>query len=80
MGISITLLFFYSLAFPIWMIVFLRRNRNYIAPGQVFTAKFNTLFLRVDYRNDLGLLLLAFSLIRRLLFAFVAVQISFNVI
>jgi hypothetical protein len=68
------------LTFPVWIIWFIRKYRNNITYGSVFTTQWNALFLKVDLRKYFALFLLPATLIRRFLFIFTITQISMNVI
>ena len=79
MAISVLLLLFYSIGYPLWMVFFIRKNW-YKTHEPSFRARFNSLYLKIDVRKYYGLFLLATTLLRRFLFAFTAVAINFNII
>ena len=76
-GISVTIIMFYSLLFPAWIIYFIRKHRQIVTTDQIFIKEWNTLFLKVDLRKYHALFLLAYNLIRRFLLMYVAVSIKF---
>ena len=78
--ISVCIIALYSLMFPIWMIYFLRKNRHTFVTDQTFAQQWNSLCLKIDFRNQSGMFLLAFNLIRRFMLIFIATQTNYPLI
>ena len=65
----------YIVIYPIWIIVFLRRNRFQLSDRK-FMGKFGSLYLNVDYFKFGGLPFTAILIVRRCLFAFNAIFLA----
>ena len=62
----------YIVGYPLWMILFLRRNRFQLSDAN-FMSRFGSLYLNVDYFKFGGLPFTAILIGRRFIFAFNAV-------
>jgi len=59
----------YIVLYPIWIIVFLRRNR-YLLSDRRFMSKYGSIYLNVDYFKFGGLPFVAILIVRRCVYAF----------
>ena len=75
---SILILIFYSVAFPILMLFLLDKNRIYLHDPLV-RQKYDSAILNVDYLRRIALLVCPLSLIRKFLFSVIATSFGLNI-